>query len=883
MNAVSRVTPMLQQYFEAKTRAGDALLLYRMGDFYELFFDDARTASALLGLTLTSRHRDSDIEAPMCGMPHHAVEGYIAQLVAAGHRVAVCDQVEDAKKAKGLVRREITRIVTPGTVLEPESLPGAQPNYLAALCRRGKTAGVAFLDLSTGELRAGEIADDEIPDVLTAYPAREILLPEGSGVDGFPGRATPRPAASFAQAAAEKRLAEAFRAASLESFGFAPGDAGLAACWAALEYARENRRGEALHISPPRPLAPDRHLRLDAATLAHLEIFESADARSGATLFSVLDDTATPMGSRALREVLARPLRANSEIEARLDAVEELFSRAELRGGIRERLRGIGDLARRVGRIALRAGGPRDVAALGATLGAMPALREALGPLRSTLLAALRDRFPDTGDLARRIAATLVDEPPALISAGGAVRDDADGELGELRALRSHAQEALSRFETRERERTGIANLRVRFNRVFGYSIEITRGQREKTPADYVRRQTLANAERYTTPELSDLEARILGADERILEIEARVFAELAEFLAAESTRLGDVARAIGEIDLFASLAEIAATRGYVRPAIAERPGIRIVEGRHPVVERVRRDEPFVGNDTALDAENRIVILTGPNMGGKSTYLRQTALIVLLARAGAFVPAKEAEIGPIDRIFTRVGASDHLARGESTFMVEMIEAANILRNATPESLVVLDEVGRGTSTFDGLSIAWAIVEHLRDAPARRAFTLFATHYHEMTELARTSPAGVGRTSADADRTPGDVGATPSGVANFTMAVREWEGKVVFLRKVIPGGADRSYGIHVAELAGIPEPVIARAREILANLEEQELDVRGLPKLARKEGEEPKEGQFLLFAGQEELVLEKLREVEIDQLTPVAALSLLASLQDRVRR
>ena len=861
MNVASRVTPMLQQYFEAKARAGDALLLYRMGDFFELFFEDAEKASALLGLTLTSRHRDSDIEAPMCGMPHHAVEGYIAQLVAAGHRVAVCDQVEDAKKAKGLVRREITRIVTPGTVLEPESLPTALPNYLAALCRRGGRAGVAFLDLSTGELSAGEVSDDELPDVMTAYPAREVLVPEGEPFDGISVLATARPAAAFSQANAERRLSELFRGASLEGFGFAPGDAGLAACWAALEYARENRRGEALHIGAPRPLAPDRHLRLDASTLAHLEIFESADPRSNATLFSVLDDTCTPMGARALREALARPLRAAPAIEERLDAIDELLERADTRLDIRERLRGIGDLARRVGRIALKAGGPRDVSGLGATLERMPVLRDALAPLSSGLLAALRERFPETGDLALRIRETIAEEPPALVSAGGAIRADADPELAELRALRNNAQQALARFEAREKERTGIANLRVRYNRVFGYSIEITRGQKDKTPADYVRRQTLANAERFTTAELSELEAKILGADERMLEIETRVFGELAAHLAAEATRLAEVARTIGEIDLFAALAEGAALRGYVRPRIAAERVIRIVEGRHPVVERVRRDDPFVANDVALDERSRVVILTGPNMGGKSTFLRQTALIALLARAGFFVPAREAEIGPIDRIFTRVGASDHLARGESTFMVEMIEAANILRNASPDSLVILDEVGRGTSTFDGLSLAWAIVEHLRDDPSRRAFTLFATHYHEMTELAKTS----------------------EGVANFTMAVREWEGKVIFLRKVIPGGADRSYGIHVAELAGLPEPVISRAREILANLEEQELDVRGLPKFARKEGEAPKEGQFSLFSGQEELVLEKLREVDIGQLTPVAALSLLATLQERVRR
>ena len=454
-----------------------------------------------------------------------------------------------------------------------------------------------------------------------------------------------------------------------------------------------------------------------------------------------------------------------------------------------------------------------------------------------------------------------MDEPPAVVSAGGAVRDAADPELSELRALRHNAQEALGRFEARERARTGIANLRVRYNRVFGYSIEITRGQKEKTPADYVRRQTLANAERYTTPELSELEAKILGADERMLAIETRVFGALADHLAGEAPRLAEIARVLGRIDLFAGLAETAAARGYVRPRLVPDRVLRIVEGRHPVVESVRRDDPFVPNDLSLDEKARIVILTGPNMGGKSTYLRQTALIALMAHAGSFVPAREAEIGPIDRIFTRVGASDHLARGESTFMVEMIEAANILRNATPQSLVVLDEVGRGTSTFDGLSLAWAIVEQLRDDPARRAFTLFATHYHEMTELAKTS----------------------EGVVNSTMAVREWEGRVVFLRKVVSGGADRSYGIHVAELAGIPEPVLARAREILANLEEQELDVRGLPRFARKEGETPATGQYSLFSGQEELVLEKLREVEIGQLTPVAALTLLATLQERVRR
>jgi DNA mismatch repair protein MutS len=860
MSANARLTPMLQQYFEAKTRAGGALLLYRMGDFFELFFEDATTAAPLLGLTLTSRHKDSDIEAPMCGMPHHAVEGYIAQLVAAGYRVAVCDQVEDARKAKGLVRREITRIVTPGTVTEPESLTAAA-NYLAAATFRPGAAGIALLDLSTGEFRAGTFGEGDLGDVLATYGARELLVPESSAPGGFGIVTTKRPDSSFAPATAEKRLCEAFRVASLEALGFEAGDLSLGACWAALEYARENRRGEPLHIAAPVPLSPARHLRLDAATLSHLEVFEASDPRSKASLFSVLDSCSTPMGSRALREFLARPLRDSREIQRRLDSVEELVESSELRGSLRARLAGVGDLARRVSRIALKSAGPRDVAGLRSSLALLGPIRDDLSRASSELLSGLVRRFPEWKDLESRIEATLTEEPPAAISGGGAVRDEADAELSELRGIQRDGRGALIQFEARERERTKISTLKVRYNRVFGYSIEVSRGQREKAPPEYVRRQTLANAERFTTPELSELESKILGAEERTLEIEARIFDELASHLARESGRLAEIARVLAEADLYCALAETAVLRNYSRPVLSDRPLVRIVEGRHPIVEAIRRDEPFVPNDTELSEESRIVVLTGPNMGGKSTYLRQTALIVLLARAGSFVPAREAEIGPIDRIFTRVGAADHLARGESTFMVEMIEAANILRNATPESLVILDEVGRGTSTFDGLSLAWAIVEHLRDNPARRAFTLFATHYHEMTELAATAP----------------------GVSNFTMAVREWEGRVIFLRKVVTGGADRSYGIHVAELAGIPAPVIARAREILSNLERQELDVHGLPKFARKEGEDLAAGQYSLFSGPEEMVLEKLRQVDVDQMTPVSALSLLATLQDRLKK
>jgi DNA mismatch repair protein MutS len=852
---------MLRQYFEAKEAAGDALLLYRMGDFYELFFDDAKLAAGLLGLTLTSRHRDSDIEAPMCGVPHHAVEGYIAQLVAAGHRVAVCDQVEDARKAKGLVRREITRIVSPGTVLEPESLSGPEASFLAALLRDRERAGIAWLDVSTGDFRAATVPAARVEELLALYPARELLMAEGEPAPAGPARVTARPAAAFGAAASERGLREAFRVASIESLGFEPGEPAVGAAWAALAYAREMRRSAGLHISPPRRVSSGEGLRLDAATLSHLEIFESLDPRSRATLFSTLDCCATPMGSRALRDLLAGPNASTEELEMRLDAIEELVARPALRASLRERLDGVGDLARRASRVALCLAGPRELLGLAQALSRLPGFRQDLGLLSCERWVELRGEMPETGEALENIERCLTKDPPAVIGAGGAIASEADPELAQLRSFRSDAQGALSRFEMSEKERTGLSTLKVRYNRVFGYYIEISRGQREKAPAEYVRRQTIANAERYTTPELQQLESRILGAEERSLEIERRIFSELCAGLAARAASLAQAARVLGAVDLLAGLAETAVRRGYARPRLVAEPRLRIVDGRHPVVEGARREEPFVPNDTDLSPSRQIVVLTGPNMGGKSTYLRQSALVALLARAGSFVPAREAEVGPIDRIFTRVGAADHLSRGESTFMVEMIEASNILRNATPYSLVILDEVGRGTSTFDGLSLAWAIVEHLRDDPERRALTIFATHYHEMTELAKTSET----------------------VVNLTMAVREWEGSVVFLRKVVEGGADRSYGIHVAELAGLPPSVVARAREILANLEAQELDVQGLPKFARKPGEGAREGQFLLFSGAEELVLDKLRSVDVDQITPVAALGLLASLSDRLRK
>ncbi len=847
----SQATPMLRQYFEIKNRVPDAILFYRMGDFYEMFFEDAKEAAPLLGIALTARHRDSAIEAPMCGVPWQSADHHIARLVAAGRKVAVCDQVEDPRSARGLVRRDITRIVTPGTVLDPESLvPGAASYLAAVLPEEAKDHGVAFLDFSTGQFHAGRVPVRRLSDVLSLFRPREVLLPEPYDVVIPPGIAVTRRSLEwFARVGAGEG-----------SNGQEGARAGSAAASAAKAYAEEMRPGGTGHIGSPAPLRFDERMALDASAIATLEIFESSDGSPERSLCALLDRTRTPLGARALKDALARPSTDPVELEARWDAVDELARRAPERERLQRALGGVGDIERRFGRIATATAGPREVAAWAAGLRAVPDVMSAGAALACTRLRGIFDGVPDTADLVARVEGTLAPEPPVLASAGGAIRDGADGELDSLRNLRRDAQGALLAVEAEERKRSGIANLRVRYNRVFGYSLEVGKAHRERVPADWIRRQSLANAERFVTPALKELEEKILGAEERIGEIEARIYADLLRELGHAAERVAATANAVAALDLHASFAEIASSGRWTRPRLSRRPRLSISEGRHPIVETLRREEPFVPNDCELSPEKRILVVTGPNMGGKSTYLRQVATAVLLAQAGSFVPAASAEMSVVDRIFTRVGAADHLARGESTFMVEMLEAAAILREATASSLVILDEVGRGTSTFDGLSIAWALVEHLHDTPEKGAFVLFATHYHELTEIALVRP----------------------GVANATMAVKELNGRVVFLRKVVPGAADRSYGIHVAELAGLPRPLTERAREILSNLEKQELDVQGAPILARHEGESAGTGQMLLFSAAEELVLEKLRQVDVDNLTPLAALSVLASLQDRLK-
>jgi DNA mismatch repair protein MutS len=841
---------MLRQYFQMKSRVPDAILFYRMGDFYEMFFDDAREAAPLLGIALTARHKDSDIEAPMCGVPYHSVDRHIARLVAAGRKVAVCDQMEEARTAKGLVRRDITRIVTPGTVLDPDSLLPGLPSFLAAVIPGDRDTEAAFLDLSTGVFQAGSVPAGRIADLFALFRPREVLLPEGAAIAIPPGvLATRRPADWFSASRAQEPGAAGEREGP-----------GVGAASAALAYARNLRPNALVHVRPAAPLRFGERMSLDASALATLEVFESSDGESSRSLCTVLDHTRTPLGARALREVLARPSTDPMDLEARWDGVEELVAAPAVGGALQAALDAVGDIERRFGRISMGTAGPRDVAAWAAGLRAVPEVSAASAPLRSRRLRGLADGIPDTGDLVRLVEEMLVPDPPAVSSAGGVIRDEADAELSELRRLRRDAQGALLAIEAEEKKRSGISTLRVRYNRVFGYSLEVGHAHRDRVPAEWIRRQSLANAERFVTPALKELEEKILGAEERIGQIEERLYRELLARLAGGADRVAQTAAAIAELDLAASLAQSAASGGWVRPRLSSVPRLRIVDGRHPLVEVLRRDEPFIPNDCDLAPEKRILLVTGPNMGGKSTYLRQVATVVLLAQAGSFVPASALELSIVDRIFTRVGAADHLSRGESTFMVEMLESAAILREATSRSLIILDEVGRGTSTFDGLSIAWALVEYLHDAPERTGFVLFATHYHELTEITLVKPA----------------------VVNATMAVKEIDGKVLFLRKVVPGAADRSYGIHVAELAGLPAAVTVRAREILGNLEKQELDVKGAPVLARRQGETAGEGQMLLFTAQEELVLEKLREADVNRLTPIAALSLLAALQERIK-
>ena len=865
----------MRQYFEAKRQYRHALVFFRMGDFSEMFYEDALVASRALDLTLTSRSKDSaGTPVPMCGFPYHAADGYLARLVKKGYSVAICEQIEDPKKAKGLVKRDVVRVVSPGTLTDSAYLEAREPAFLMAIVATRAAAGqqaeygVALVDLSTGEFDVAEYSGVEGLASLRAEVAvlrpREIvvasaadaraLLPEiaqqavpVTEIDGW----------HFELESARQTLLDQLRVSGLEGFGLERRQAAVCAAGALVRYLRDTQKADLAHVRSVRLRQVADGLLIDPTTLKHLEIVESMTGGRAGTLLDEIDRTVTPMGGRLLRAWLLRPLTSLEAIRDRLDAVEELAVRTTDRGKLRETLKSILDLERLIARIALSTASPRDLVALGRSLAAVPRLALMLTECQAPLVRSLLGELDDLSDVRQWVEAAIMDEPPALSREGGFVRDGFDPTLDELRTISRSGKQVIAEMEQGERARTGISSLKVRFNRVFGYYIEISKSNLHAVPADYIRKQTIAGGERYITPALKEYEEKVLGADERIMTRELEIFETLRQRVAAEAPRVLDTARAVAALDVLAGLAETATVGNYTKPHVHDGDEMVAVDVRHPVVERLAAGA-FVPNDITLNGTtHQLVILTGPNMGGKSTYLRQVALLCLMAQTGSFVPAREAKLALIDRLYARVGASDNIARGQSTFMVEMQETSHILSGATSKSLVVLDEIGRGTATFDGLSIAWAVAEFMATNERARPKTLFATHYHELTDLAEAIP----------------------GVVNAHVTAREWNDDIIFLHKILPGRSDRSYGIQVARLAGLPASVIARARDILASLEHDELARGGKPSLSGVPVVPQQQlGLFQAASPADEKLRERIREVDINRTTPIDALQILQDLK-----
>jgi DNA mismatch repair protein MutS len=855
----SEDTPLMQQWREVKARHPDALVFFRVGDFYELFNEDAVEGSKLLDLTLTSRNNGSS-RAPLAGIPAHALEGYLRRLVGHGRRVAICDQVEDPALAKGLVRREVTEMVTPGAVFSDALLDARRNNYLAAVAGdaagEGKV-GLALADLTTGELTARAVEWDRLADVLGAWAPAELLLPRTWELFPLPGTGaatlTYRGDWLFDPGGAEEELRRHFRVANLAGYGFEKGDEWLAAaCGALVAYLGEVQPAGFGGLRPPRVERPGGTMALDEMTRRNLELVETLRGTGEeGTLLSVLDEACTPMGGRLLRRRLLAPLLDPAAIRERLDAVEALVEDAAARRAVRDALGGVRDLERLAVKVGTGRATPREMLALAASLARVPELAAALEGAGAPLLRLHRDGLDPLEEVREAIQTAVDPEAPVSVADGGVIRAGYDADLDELRAVREGAVDWIARMQAQERESTGIGSLKVGFNRVFGYYLEVTRTHADRVPEHYHRKQTLANAERYYTPELKEWEEKVLGAEERIGVLEQRLFSELRERVAREVPRVQALADHVAALDVIAGLAEVAVRRELVRPEVDDGFALEVRGGRHPVVETMMPREDFIPNDVRLDERARVMILTGPNMAGKSTVLRQVGLIVLLAQVGSFVPARAARVGVVDRIFTRVGASDNLVRGQSTFMVEMNETASILHSATGRSLVLLDEIGRGTSTWDGLSVATATTEHLHDEVGAK--TIFATHYHELTRLSERLP----------------------GVVNFSVAVREVGDDIVFLRRLVSGGADRSYGVEVARLAGLPPAVVERARALLRELEEQSAAASAAPPAP--------DLQLALFeSAAPHPVVDRLRALDVDSLTPLQALNLLAELSRSAR-
>ncbi len=863
-------TPLMAQYLAIKNKHKDAVLFFRMGDFYEMFYDDAKLAAEVLGITLTSRAHGKAADVPLAGFPHHALDTYLSKMIKAGYRVAICEQVEDPKLAKTIVKREVLEVVTPGTTLSDDLLESKRNNYLMAVVPAPKVCGLALADISTGEFQITEIDPATLADRVATIAPAEILVSE-THYQALLGRlntigsvtVTRREDWTFQYDFAYESLTDHFGTSSLKGFGVDDLHAGICAAGAILAYLRENQREKLVHINRLTRLRDGDYMLIDASSRRNLELLQSMhQARRHGTLLSILDQTRTPMGGRLLVNWISRPLISVPAIEARLDAVEELYRQSDLRRDLIAILKGSGDIERLLAKFAAGRANARDANAVLASLTVVEKVLALLQNVEAPLLKQARDGLAPLPELAAEIKRALVDDPPLAITDGGFIRRGYNQELDKLREIAYSGKDWIARLQQQERERVGIPSLKVNYNKVFGYYIEITKPHLSKVPNYYIRKQTLVNAERFVTPELKEYEEKILGAEEKIVSLEYELFNQLRQFILKFTQALQQNAQQLALLDCLSCLAQVAVDYQYRRPRIHDGTEITIKEGRHPVIERLLPPgEVFVANDTHLDTNSdQILIITGPNMAGKSTYLRQVGLIVIMAQMGSFVPAREASIGLVDRLFTRVGASDNLVAGESTFLTEMNETANILNNATPRSLILLDEIGRGTSTFDGLAIAWSVVEYLHNMPRLAAKTIFATHFHELTELELVLPR----------------------VKNYNVAVKEWGDRIVFLRKIIPGGCDHSYGIHVAQLAGLPKEVIHRAREVLANLEAEALNAGNVPKLAQRRTKPQADNrQLSLFAELEKSLREELQKIDPNQLTPIEALNKLDQLKQLV--
>lgn len=878
----NELTPMMKQYMQTKEEYKDCILFYRLGDFYEMFFDDALTASKELEITLTGKNCGLEERAPMCGIPYHAVDSYLNRLVSKGYKVAICEQVEDPKTAKGIVKREVIRVVTPGTNLDTQGLDETKNNYIMCIVYMADRYGLSVADVTTGEYLVTELdSQTKLMDELYKFMPSEIVCNEafymsGLDLDDLKNRLHMAiyslEAWYFDDALCRETLQEHFKVASLEGIGLSDYECGMIASGALLKYLEETQKNSLSHMSRLTRYATGNYMVLDSATRRNLELVETLrEKQKRGSLLWVLDKTKTAMGARTLRKYVEQPLIDKKSIVKRLDAVAELKDNAICREEIREYLNPVYDLERLVGKITYQSANPRDLIAFQSSLSMLPSVKCILKDMESDLLKEIYEELDPLEELCDLVGRAIQEEPPLAMKEGGVIKDGYNEEVDRLRKAKSEGKNWLADLETKEREKTGIKNLRIRYNKVFGYYLEVTNSFKDLVPDYYTRKQTLANAERYIIPELKELEDTILGAEDKLCALEYELYCEVRNTIAAELTRIQRTAKAVAKLDVIASLALVAERNNYVRPKINEKGVIDIRDGLHPVVEKMIPNDMFIANDTYLDdKKQRISIITGPNMAGKSTYMRQAALIVLMAQLGSFVPASSANIGLVDRIFTRVGASDDLASGQSTFMVEMNEVANILRNATSKSLLILDEIGRGTSTFDGLSIAWAVVEYISNSKLLGAKTLFATHYHELTEL------------------EGKI----SNVNNYCIAVKEKGDDIVFLRKIVKGGADKSYGIQVAKLAGVPDPVINRAKEIVEEL--VTADITGKVKDIAVQGSETKKKtqkkldevdltQFSLFdTVKDDDVLNELKELDISHMTPMDAMNKLYQLQNKLR-